>query len=144
MKLIRCETDENGKTIAVIKTKGGKEYIGLATLHPDDKDNASQFAGGYIAETRAIIKALKEKRQIEKKKCEACRKFINACKCHKDFDADSPTAKIMHKELKTRIAIVDDITTLINSMLLSLKEYTISRDEILKYLKKSKKVNEPS
>ena len=46
--------EETGKSIAVLSDKYGK-YSGQAKLHPDDKDNASKFAGCRIAYKRALI-----------------------------------------------------------------------------------------
>ena len=62
--------EETGQSEVVLVDRFGT-YIGKARLHPDDKDNASKYAGCRIAEYRAWIKALKSRRRRAKIKLEA-------------------------------------------------------------------------
>ena len=55
---------ETGESIVALANKSGT-YIGQAKLHPDDKDNGSEYAGCRIAEGRAWIKYYKQ----EKRRC---------------------------------------------------------------------------
>ena len=110
----------------------GKEYMGVARLHPDDKP--SKFAGCAIAETRAEIKALKDELKQEKAKCEEIRKFVKACRQYKDWDDNSKTAKLMYRQLSRRIKNVNRIIDEINARENGLQAYTFRRDIVVKAL----------
>lgn len=60
-----------GKSIVGLSNKNGI-YEGIARLHPEDKKNASEYAGCRIAEGRAWIKYFK----YEKKQCQEKIKMI--------------------------------------------------------------------
>lgn len=70
--LIFSNYDEyTGVSMATIRCRYG-EFTGVARLHPEDRPAASSFLGCYIAEQRAIIKAL----QTQKTELIAMRKAI--------------------------------------------------------------------
>ena len=61
MKFLYGYFDQNtGKSVVALADKYGR-YIGQAKLHPDDKNNASQYMGCALAQQRAWIKGLKKR-----------------------------------------------------------------------------------
>lgn len=121
--------EDTGKSTSVIKYKKNK-YYGYARLHPEDKEKTSKFTGCRYAEMRAEIKALKAEHKREKLACEECRKFVTACSQYKNFDKESPTAKVMFRQLNRRIKRVNSLADLINKKMSDL-ETAIKQKEIV-------------
>lgn len=71
MKLKFSQFNEYTGVSKVILEKKGKQYEGLAVLHPDDWENASKYAGCRLAEKRALIKYYKERKNIARIKRDA-------------------------------------------------------------------------
>ena len=66
MKFLYGYFNQNtGKSVVALADKYGR-YIGQAKLHPDDKNNASQYMGCALAQQRAWIKGLQTRRRIIK------------------------------------------------------------------------------
>ena len=75
MKLKRSKFNEyNGVSIVMLENHG-KTYTGEAVLHPDDWEHMSKFAGCRLAEKRARIKYLKEKKNEARIKRDALISF---------------------------------------------------------------------
>lgn len=131
----------NGKTTTVEVTHRGKTYTGVARVHPDDEEHVSEYTGGFIAETRAMIAALKEERKALKEECEACRKFVRACSSYKNFNKESPTAKAVFRQLNRKIKRVNELTDEINGLYKSIDKGLWTRNLILNSIeaKKDKK-----
>lgn len=136
MKFIKSNY-ENGHSLVVIKHLKHRFY-GTADVHPDDKKNASEFAGCILAEMRAQIKALKYEKKIAKEEAETCRKFIRACECYKNWDKESQSAKILYKQLNYKIKRVNKLTDEINNLLFKINKYIVERDITLKAFERNK------
>jgi hypothetical protein len=121
----------------------GKQFSGIASLHPDDKDKASKYAGCSYAETRAEIKALKYERKIAKEKAEEFRKIVKACEQYKNWDKNSPSAKIIYRQLNLKIRKVNELTDIINQKMKNLEKAIWKRDITIKAFERnrSKKIN---
>jgi hypothetical protein len=121
----------------------GKRFFGIASLHPDDKDKASKYAGCSYAETRAEIKALKYERKIAKEKAEEFRKIVKACEQYKNWDKNSPSAKIIYRQLNLKIRKVNELTDIINQKMKNLEKAIWKRDITIKAFERnrSKKIN---
>jgi hypothetical protein len=142
MKFIKSGFDKDTKRSWVVMQHMGKLFKGEARVHPEDMDKVSEIVGGRYAETRATIAALKYERKIVKEKCEECRKFVRACEQYKKFDKDSPTARVIYRQLNRRIKRVNDIADEINSLYKSMGKHIWQRNIILKSIeRKSKQVN---
>lgn len=113
----------------------GVKFRGTATIHPEDKENASSYAGCEYAEIRATIKALKYERKILKAKADASIDFLHACECYKDFIKDSKTAKVMYRQVNRRIARVNEITDQINDLYKELEQKQVRRKIIVNAVK---------
>lgn len=92
-----------------------RRFKGMAKVHPEE-EHASKFTGCRYAEIRAQIKALKAERQSLIWKCEECRKFVKACSQYKNWDKESPVAKVVYKQLNARIKQVNELTNQINQL----------------------------
>ena len=140
MKFKSSWFDGKKKTVVEVMHRG-KKYQGIARVHPDDDGRASEYTGGFIAETRAMIAALKEERKALKEECEACRKFVRACTSYKNFDKDSPTAKAVFRQLNRKIKRVNELTDEINALYKSIDKGLWTRNLILNSIeaKKDKK-----
>lgn len=92
-----------------------KQFEGVSKVHPEE-EHASKFTGCRYAEMRAQIKALKAERTDLIIKCEECRKFVKACSQCKNWDKDSPIAKVVYRQLNQRIKQINKITDEINQL----------------------------
>ena len=116
-------------------------FFGTAFLHPDDKENASEYAGCALAELRAQIKALKYERKLAKKKADQAIDFVKACECYKNFDKNSDTAKVIYRQLNRRIKKVNDLTDQINDLLEEVNAFAKRREIIINAMKRRKELS---
>lgn len=141
MKLVNAQyhlwSDDDGISYATVKHLN-KLFTGLAHLHPKDKDRESQFAGCDIAEQRAQIKALKYELKLKKEKCDECRNFVKACECYKNWDKESPSAKVVYRQLNRRIKEVNDLIDTINRKMDNLDRFIKRRDTVLGAIERKK------
>ncbi len=114
------------------------KFKGIARLHPEDADRASELVGGRIAETRATIAALKYERKLSKEESEIIRKFVKKCEEYKNFDKTSPTAKAMYKQLGLKIKKVNQLADIINDLMIHLQREIVRRDVLLNKRKETK------
>lgn len=135
MKFIDSYYDESTGKSRVIVQHLGKKFTGAAIVHPDDKENASSYAGCEYAEIRATIKALKYERKILKEKADASIDFLHACECYKDFIKDSKTARVMYRQINRRVARVNEITDQINDLYKELEQKQMRRKIIVNAVK---------
>ena len=119
MRLVSAYYDENtGVSYAtVVHSINGLErrFEGIAKIHPEE-ESKSRFTGCRYAEMRAQIKALKAERECLIWKCEECRNFVKACGQYKNWDKESPIAKVVYRQLNTRIKQVNELTNQINQL----------------------------
>ena len=140
MKFISADYNkENGHSTVIVQHLGRK-FVGEGRFNPEDKSGASEFAGCTYAETRATIKALKYELNIAKNKMREAQDFVKSCECYKDFDPNSPSAKVFYRQLNRRIKRVEDLKNEIKTMQLSLKASIEARyNKIMKILEKKDK-----
>ena len=146
MRFITSSYDKKTGYSRVLIEHMGKRFWGTAQLHPDDKDMGSNYAGCAYAEIRAEIKALKYEHKIMKEKAEECRKFVKACEQYKNWDKTSPSARVIYRQLNTRIKRVNQLVDMIDSKQKALERLIWHRDITIKAFErnKSKKVNQHS
>ena len=108
MKTIASDyNEETGLSTVTVATDLGL-ITGYASLHPDDAEIASHFAGCRYAEMRAGIKYMKKKIQISKYQLEPLKKIYNILVNNKKYDIDNKGIKLLEKEIYT---LEDDIET---------------------------------
>lgn len=140
MKFISSEYDSKWGESCVIMQHLGKKFYGFANLHPDDKENASEYAGCGLAELRATVKALKYERKLAKNKSDEALDFVKACEGYAKFDPESETAKAIYRQLERRIKRVNDLTDQINDLLEQIKVYAHRRQILINAIDRKKKI----
>jgi hypothetical protein len=138
MKFINSSYDPETGLSTVVMQHLGIKFFGSARLHPDDKESASKYGGCIIAELRATISALKYERTIAKQKADEAIDFMKACEGYANFDKDSPTAKVMYRQVNRRIKRVNDITDEINNLIKEVQEQIYKRKIVINAIKRKK------
>lgn len=143
MKFITSTYDKKTGYSTVILEHLGQTFQGNARLHPDDKEKASEFAGCSYAEIRATIKALKYERKIQKEKAEEVRKFIKQCEAYNNWDKESPTARVVYRQMNRYIKRVNELADQINDLAFGLNRAIWNREVTLRAIdrNKTKKLN---
>ncbi len=118
----------------------GKKFVGIADIHPDDIENASEIAGCTLAELRATVKALKYERTIAKQRSDEALDFVKSCEKYTNFDPESNTAKVLYRQLNRRIKRVNDLTDQINELLEQIKVFAQRRQIIINSIKRRKEM----
>lgn len=138
MKFISSSYNPKTGKSEVIMQHLGVKFKGTAQIHPDDKENASNFAGCYLAELRAKILALRYERYLAKKKSDDAIDFMKSCKNYANFDPESPTAKAMFRQINRRVKKVNDLTDQINDLLNEIDIAIKRRQIVLNAIKRNK------
>lgn len=141
MKFISSSYDSNTGISTVTMQHLGVKFIGKAYLHPNDKENASNYAGCEYAEIRAKIKALKYERMIEKNKSDMALDFIHACENYTNFNVEDASAKVLYRQLNRRIKRVNEITDEINKLYKELDMKIHHRNIILNAIDRKKNLS---
>lgn len=139
MKFISSSYDnESGESVVIIQHLG-KKFTGTAKIHPDEYDKRSEYAGCAYADMRATIEAIKYEKELVKTEIANIEKYLKACECYKDFDKESPTAKVLYRQLNKK---KKNFKYLKNWMVLikkHLKETIIKREKFLEKLNELRK-----
>jgi hypothetical protein len=138
MKFIKSSFDPETGISTVVMQHMGKKFTGVAKIHPEEKDHASEIAGCAFAETRAIIKALKYERKLAKEKADMAIDFVKSCECYTKFNKEDAAAKSMYRQLNQRIKRVNDITDEINAHMEALNTAMFRRQVVIKAFKRKK------
>lgn len=132
MKTIASDYDETtGISKITVATDLG-EITGYASLHPDDRDIASNFAGCRYAEMRAGIKYMKEKVKITKYQLEPLKRIYNDLSQKKNYNRDNNGFKMLEKEIYKLEDDVETYKTNIKTLTERLQTAINSRDNIVK------------
>ena len=141
MEFVNSTYDSESGTSIVIMRHMGERFLGTAYVHPKDMENASEYAGCNLAELRATVKALKYERRLAKYRADEAIDFLKSCECYKNFDKESPTAKVIYRQVNRRIKRVNDITDHINDLLEQIKVFASRRQIIINAIKRKKEVS---
>ena len=99
MKTIASDYNENtGISMVRLSTDIGI-FEGYASLHPEDAEIASRFAGCRYAEMRAGIKYMKAKARIAKYQLDVLNRIYKNLKQMNSFDENYKGAKLLEKEI---------------------------------------------
>lgn len=136
MKTIASNYNETtGISKVTVATDLG-EITGYASLHPDDKDIASNFAGCRYAEMRAGIKYMKEKVRISKYQLEPLKRIYNDLSQKKYYNKNNNGAKMLEKEIYKLEDDIETYKTNIKTLTERLQTAIDSRDNIVKDMMK--------
>lgn len=132
MKTIASEYNkETGISKVIVATDLG-DIIAYASLHPDDKDIASSFAGCRYAEMRAGIKYMKKKIQISKYQLKPLKRIYSELIRNKNCNKSSKGIKLLEKEIYILEDDIKSYETNIQTLTERLQKAINSRDDIIK------------
>ena len=131
--------ETTGISKTVILTDLGS-FEGFAKLHPDDKNNASRFAGCRYAEERALIKYAKMKIKVINNQLEVLKNISNELRNKKFYKENNGT-----KLLEKNIYILEDDKEYFKNVIKSLSQKIVDdiaeRDKFLKEREEKKQSN---
>lgn len=122
MKFLRGSFDKDtGVSTVTLFDKYGI-YTGFALLHPDDRDNASEYAGCRIAEYRAWIRALQIKRHRTKIKLNAIKNLVKDIEINYHEPIDSKLSRRFFLKIRDYNNEIEDINNQINEIRTNIKK----------------------
>lgn len=129
---------ETGISVCKIKDKD-LTFVGKAKCHPDDEDMKSEKVGCEIAYSRAVIEALKHKRDcVIKPSLRALRQLYFSMKNSKKFNPKAYETKMMWRQIQNWQF---DLTT-INEMLATerknLHKYITEKEKFYESIRKNR------
>ena len=117
--------------------------IGQACCHPDDNEVASERTGMYIAECRAQMHYLQNKKEVKLKPALAALNHLYATMNHsKQFNEHSYEAKRIRKEIKNIEKEINQINCSIELIRTRLKEYIDDKEKITQMYRMKNKIRE--
>lgn len=129
---IKSDYDTNtGLSKVTILTDIGS-FDGYASLHPDDKDIESNFAGCRYAEMRANIKYMKMKKKIFEAQLKSLKSVYNQTRNKKAL-------KVLEKEIYLIEDNKETISLYIKSLSDKLTDMMNSRPDVIRFIKKDNK-----
>lgn len=132
----------NGKANCIIE-EHNIIGVGNATCHPEDNDVASEKTGLYIAELRATIHFLQNKKATKLKPALTALKHLYATMNHsKQFNPYSYEAKRIRKEIKNLEKEINQINCSIALIHNQLREYINDKDKMAKWYRNKQKIKE--
>lgn len=130
------ETNLNGTKSSYTTVEHlGVAFLGEATTAPNEP-YPSELFGGRLSESRAILHALQYEKDALQDQYTTISNFIKSCVCTKQFDNESPSAKVMYHQLNIAKKKLDRIKKEIEYVKFSIKNMMDSRD---KYFEKRAK-----
>lgn len=121
---------ETGLSKVTILTDIGA-FDGYASLHPEDKDIESNFAGCRYAEMRANIKYMKMKRKIFEEQLKTLKSIYNQ-------SSNKNALKVLQKEIYLIEDEKETISLYINSLIKKLNDMIKERPNIIRDLTKKR------
>lgn len=98
---------------------------GAASLHPDDANHASKYAGCRYAEIRATIKYIKMKKRVLRNEIKLLNKLIN------NIITQKKSKELLIKEYNNILEDIKYCNDVINSLHISLKTTIEERDKLI-------------
>lgn len=98
VEFIQSKYDKENCLSTVTVRSGNNFYTAHAKANGTDIDHASEFKGCTIAELKANKKALKAQLNELKRDYDVIHQFVEKCKQSKNFDENSPVAKLMFRQ----------------------------------------------
>ncbi len=123
--------EETGVSMVKIATDIGV-FEGYASLHPEDKEIASKFAGCRYAGMRAGIKYMKAKAIIARHTLEHLNKIYKNLKQMKSFNKEYKGVKILKKEIYLLEDEVETFKTNVKTLQERLDKAINTRPDIIK------------
>lgn len=124
--------EDEGVMICTLQ-EGKQEWVGIANCHPLDEEYKSEYAGGMIAESRALINMYNDKLYNDAlPRFKALKHLRNSMEQSYRYNPDSFEAKVMRKEYYGAQTDVEILRTLIRATKRQLANYIADREEYIK------------
>lgn len=122
--------DPDGNVCTCVITYDGREFMGVATCHPNDKDVRSNFTGENIAGNRAFIKVIQyiKDNEIDKPLNLLTNLYKNMETSYR-FNPKSFEAKQLYREIKEFQKAQQVAKETIASIKAELKQYIDDKDK---------------
>lgn len=127
--------EQTGESIVTLANKYG-HYTGYAYLHPDDKNNASQYAGCDLAEKRAWLDSLRKDHRRIKFQLKAIQNLAKDININCDY-IDPKIKRRFNIQLKLYQSALDEIEEEIKELNESIEKSIKIREEILNRTKQN-------
>ena len=117
--------------------------IGEAKCHSKDMDVSSEKTGLYIAEQRAVVHFLQNKKEVKLKPAlSALNHLYSTIKYSKQFNTNSYEAKRIRKEIKNLQKEIYQINCSIDLIKQRLKQYINDKDKMANLYRTKQKIKE--
>ncbi len=137
--------EDTGQSLVALIDKNNKVYTGEARLHPDDKDFAKKYSGCDIAECRAWIKYLKDRRRIFKIKLDTIQKLKKDIEINCDLNnIDAKFLKRINLKIRDYMNEIKQINFQIEQFNQHIQDVIKSLDIFIKQVKKNQQKQEKS
>lgn len=142
MKTIASDyNEETGLSSITIATDIGL-ITGYASLHPEDAEIASHYAGCRYAEMRAGIKYMKSKAKIAKYQLEPLKRIYNELINKKNYNINNMGIKLLEREIYTLEDDIETYNTHARTLNERLQKAIEARPNLIKDMMNKKKDNE--
>lgn len=122
--------DPDGNVCTCVITYDGKEFMGIANCHPNDKDVCSTFTGENIAGNRAFIKVIQYIKNTEiDKPLNLLTNLYKNMETSYRFNPKSFEAKQLYREIKEFQKAQQVAKETIASIKAELKQYIDDKDK---------------
>lgn len=129
---------ETGCSTCVIETEHGK-FSGTACCHPDDMDMASEKVGCELAYHRAIIEALRYKRDNEiKPSIKALKQLYYSIKHSKKFDKYSYETRMLWGQIYNWQCDLATVNQMIDTERKFISSYINTKEELYSHIRKNR------
>lgn len=132
--------EEFGHAVFTAMTPMGIGVYGEAQRHEDDKDLGNERTGLTIAEARAVIQALRAKREYEiKPKLAILKHLYSNIQTSKNHDPKSHESRMIRSQIRAIERELAEVNNDIAEEQRSLKEYIDNKDKMYNKLREKAK-----
>ena len=120
---------ETGEAICVLTHKG-RDYVGYAQCHDQDKDFISERTGSFIAEMRANIKYLQYKKNTLTQEIKTLKRIADIINNNPKCQEKSYEKILLQREIRSKKNILFTIKEELNNEQEYLKYYIDNKDKL--------------
>ena len=128
---------ETGESLCIIKDHD-KIYYGIASCSPEDSDMMNEKTGGFIAEKRAKIMILRNKRDELKVELNALKKYYFSMNKSKYFDDTSYPIRRLIRHISKTQENLKDIKNLLKYEQNILNKYIQEKEKFYQKIRKNR------
>ena len=131
--------EETGYASCTIIDDKGRNFIGKAYVHPDDRDFCSEKTGCHIAMMRACIKYLQSvKRDELKPKLAILKQLYYASNRSKEHSPRSYESKMLYNHIKMIESDIQEVNLQIHNYKTALHEFLSDKEHFYQFTRKKR------